>query len=247
MRGILVGWLIEVHLKFKLLPETLFLTINLIDRYTEKGSLIARTQYQLVGVTAMLIASKYEEIYAPEIKDFAFITDDAYTRIDILAMEQTMLRTLDFNLTAPSPYRFLERYAKLSESDDLIFYYARYVIELTLLDVKLYKWSPSLIAASAIYLAKKVMKRNAPWNEFMAVQTNYAEFQVRDCARELCYLLTNACNKQEPFCSLNSKFSLPKFMEVAKIVPHTQGMGPTNPVNKQGAQSKEEVVRLDKY
>ncbi len=67
MRAVLVSWLIEVHMKFKLLPETLFLTVNLIDRYTEKKQ-VSRTNYQLLGVTAMLIASKYEEIYAPEVR-----------------------------------------------------------------------------------------------------------------------------------------------------------------------------------
>jgi len=84
MRKILVGWLIEVHLKFKLLPETLYLTVNLIDRYCERKH-INRANYQLVGVTAMLIASKYEEIYAPEIRDFVYITDKAYTKEQILA------------------------------------------------------------------------------------------------------------------------------------------------------------------
>jgi len=66
MRSILIDWLIEVHLKFKLLPETLYLTVNLIDRYLAK-ELIPRNKLQLVGVTSMLIASKYEEIYAPEV------------------------------------------------------------------------------------------------------------------------------------------------------------------------------------
>ena len=64
MRAILIDWLVEVHLKFKLMPETLYLTINLIDRYLEKET-IMRNKLQLVGVTAMFIASKYEEIYAP--------------------------------------------------------------------------------------------------------------------------------------------------------------------------------------
>jgi len=74
MRLILVEWLIEVHLKFKLLPETLFLTINLIDRYCMVKDVL-KNEYQLLGVTAMLIASKYEEIYPPEIRDFVHITD----------------------------------------------------------------------------------------------------------------------------------------------------------------------------
>ena len=83
MRTVLVDWLIEVHLKFKLLPETLYLTVNLIDRDLALES-VSRKRLQLVGVTAMLIASKYEEIYPPEIKDFVFVTDQAYNRDDVL-------------------------------------------------------------------------------------------------------------------------------------------------------------------
>lgn len=83
MRSVLVDWLIEVHLKFKLLPETLYLTINLIDRYLSRVK-VTRKRLQLVGVTSMLIASKYEEIYPPEIKDFVFVTDQAYNREDLL-------------------------------------------------------------------------------------------------------------------------------------------------------------------
>lgn len=79
MRQILVDWLVEVHLKFKLLPETLFLTVNLIDRFTFLKQ-VKRNDYQLLGVTAMLIACKYEEIYAPEIRDFVYMTDKAYTK-----------------------------------------------------------------------------------------------------------------------------------------------------------------------
>ena len=84
MRQILIGWLVEVHLKFKLLPETLFLTVNIIDRYTLYKQ-VKRTDYQLIGVTAMLIASKYEEIYAPEIGDFVYMTDKAYSKAQMLA------------------------------------------------------------------------------------------------------------------------------------------------------------------
>jgi cyclin B len=112
MRAILIDWLIEVHLKFKLYPETLYLTVNLIDRYLEKEE-VMRQHLQLVGVTAMLIASKYEEIYAPEVRDFVYITDKAYTKEEILKMEYKILTTLNFNTTTSSSYRFLERIYKL--------------------------------------------------------------------------------------------------------------------------------------
>jgi ssDNA-specific exonuclease RecJ len=93
MREILCDWLIEVHLKFKLLPETLYLTVNLIDRFLSTTS-IYRNKLQLVGVTAMLIASKYEEIYPPIVSDFVYITDNAYKREEILEMEEKMLKKL---------------------------------------------------------------------------------------------------------------------------------------------------------
>jgi cyclin B len=152
MRAILIDWLIEVHLKFKLLPETLFLTVNLIDRFLEKSS-IQRTKLQLVGVTSMLIAAKYEEIYAPEVRDFVYITDKAYTKEEILKMEQLILMTLDFNITAPSSYRFLERFTKIVNGDMLMFNLARYLIELPLIEYRMLKYTPSNIAASAVYLA----------------------------------------------------------------------------------------------
>ncbi len=116
MRAILIDWLIEVHLKFKLLPETLFLTVNIIDRYLEKEQ-VQRTKLQLVGVTSMLIASKYEEIYAPEVRDFVYITDKAYSKEEILKMEFKIITALDFNLTFASSYRFIERFCKVANTN----------------------------------------------------------------------------------------------------------------------------------
>jgi len=156
MRAILIDWLIEVHLKFKLLPETLFLTVNMIDRYLEKV-LIPRTKLQLVGVTAMLIASKYEEIYAPEVRDFVYITDKAYTKEEILKMEYSMLTSLEFNVTSPSSYRFLERFTKIINADMPMFNLARYLIELPLIEYRMLKYTPSNLAASALFLAQKIM------------------------------------------------------------------------------------------
>ena len=82
MRRKLIDWLIDVHMKFKLLPETLFLTVNIIDRYCERNQ-VKKKNYQLLGVTSMLIASKYEEIYPPELRDLVYICDKAYTENDV--------------------------------------------------------------------------------------------------------------------------------------------------------------------
>lgn len=108
MRAILIDWLVDVHLKFKLLPESLFLTINLIDRYLSRER-VGKEKLQLVGVTCMLIASKYEEIYAPIVSDFVYITDNAYSKEEILRMERKIISTLNFDLQITSSLRFLER------------------------------------------------------------------------------------------------------------------------------------------
>ena len=97
-------------MKFKLLPETLFIAINMIDRYTERNQ-ISRKDYQLIGVSCLMIAGKYEEIYPPNISNYIYITDNAYSKEQILECEMKVLTCLDFNITFPTPLRFLERYS----------------------------------------------------------------------------------------------------------------------------------------
>lgn len=87
------------------------MTTNLIDRYLSINS-VSRKNLQLVGVTAMLLAAKYEEIWAPEVQDFVFISDNAYSRDQVLTMEKNMLNSLKFNLTVPTPYVFMVRLLK---------------------------------------------------------------------------------------------------------------------------------------
>ena len=78
MRSILVDWLVEVAEEYKLLPQTLYLTINYIDRFLSVMSVL-RGKLQLVGTACMLVASKFEEIYPPEVTEFVYITDDTYS------------------------------------------------------------------------------------------------------------------------------------------------------------------------
>ena len=113
MRAVLIDWLIGVHLQFHLLQETLYTTVAILDRYLQHDvKKISRSKLQLVGVASMLIAAKYEEIYAPEVKDFVYITDRAYTERDVLKMEIRVLSVLNFNLGRPLPLHFLRRASK---------------------------------------------------------------------------------------------------------------------------------------
>jgi cyclin B len=214
MRAILIDWLIEVHHKFKLVPETLFLTVNILDRYLDKHT-IERNRLQLLGVGAMLIACKYEEIYAPEIRDFVYITDKAYSKEEIIAIEFEILRVLEFNVTVVSSYRFMERYARLVSLEDRGSHLARYLIELALVEYKMLRYNPSLLAASAIYLTHKILKKPNAWPEVLVSNSRYRDVDLKHCAKDLCMVLQGAekCSMQ----SVRKKFSLPMYGGVSKI------------------------------
>lgn len=92
MRTVLIDWLNEVHLQFHLFTETYYLTVGIIDRYLRDYTKTSRKNLQLVGVAAMFLACKYEEMYPPMLKDFVFITDDTYTSTQITHMEQQILK-----------------------------------------------------------------------------------------------------------------------------------------------------------
>uniref|UniRef100_G0U9K1 Cyclin 6 n=1 Tax=Trypanosoma vivax (strain Y486) TaxID=1055687 RepID=G0U9K1_TRYVY len=116
MRMILVDWLIDVHLKFKLHPETLYLTVNIIDRYLSAvntnrtpGQFVARTKLQLLGITGILIAAKYEEIWPPEVKECVYICANTYTREEVIRMERDICSVLSFRFTVPTPFPFVVR------------------------------------------------------------------------------------------------------------------------------------------
>ena len=114
MRSVLIDWLIQVHLKFHLLQETLYLCVQIIDAYLQLVD-VPKMQLQLVGVTAMFVASKYEEMYVPAIDDFVYMTDNTYTKSDIRQMEISILRTLDFMIGKPLPLHFLRRFSKAGQ------------------------------------------------------------------------------------------------------------------------------------
>ena len=112
MRAILIDWMVEVHLKFKLQAQTLYIAVNVLDRFLER-KIVVRDELQLIGCTALWTASKIEEIYAPEVQDFVLISDRAFKRSDLLAMEGQMLNVLGFTMTFPTHYIFLTRFARV--------------------------------------------------------------------------------------------------------------------------------------
>jgi cyclin B len=215
MRQILVDWLVEVHLKFKLSPETLFLTVRLLDRYLAVKT-VKRSKLQLAGVTCMLLAAKFEEIYAPEVRDFVNITDKAYSKAEILDTEVCILNALQFRIQTVSPYFFLCRFLQVMKYGKTHTFLAQYILELTLVDYRMLKYPPTHLASAAALLANKIMRISPPWPGTLTKHTRNTEASLKTCAKEMCALLQGA--EKSSLQALRKKFSSDKYGGVAKLL-----------------------------
>lgn len=157
-RDILVNWMIKIHNQFNLLPETLYLAVNIMDRFLSI-KLVDLDRLQLVGTVSLFIASKYEEVYSPSCKNFASVTDGACCEEDIVDGEIYVLQTLNFKLDYPNPMNFLRRISKADEYHMDCRTVAKYLLEITIVDFRFLGIPPSKCAAAAFFLAKKMMGR----------------------------------------------------------------------------------------
>uniref|UniRef100_A0A8R1DWF5 Cyclin N-terminal domain-containing protein n=1 Tax=Caenorhabditis japonica TaxID=281687 RepID=A0A8R1DWF5_CAEJA len=162
MRRILVDWLIQVHLRFHLLPETLHLTVFILDQMLAKKN-VSKADLQLLGISAMFVASKFEEVFLPDIYDYEFITENTFNKKQILAMEQTILNTLQFDLSCPSSLVFSRCISRVLSEDEEItvdqqaFFYtyniSKLIGELALLESVMTSVPRSHIAIAAMIIA----------------------------------------------------------------------------------------------
>ncbi|ROV87682.1 hypothetical protein VMCG_10557 [Cytospora schulzeri] len=158
MRSILMDWLVQVHNRFTLLPETLFLTVNYIDRFLS-SKMVSLGKLQLVGATAIFVAAKYEEINCPSVQEIVFMVDGGYTVEEILKAERFMLSMLQFELGWPGPMSFLRRISKADDYDLETRTLAKYFLEVTIMDERFVGCPPSYLAAGAHCLARLMLKK----------------------------------------------------------------------------------------
>jgi len=229
MRGILVDWLVSVQQKYKLKSETLFLAVSLLDRYLEQKA-TARRYLQLVGVTALLIAAKFEEMYPPQISDLVYVTDKAYSRDDIIKMEVSILTALDFKICNPTPMHFLERYQTVNGCNEAHRGLAQYLLELALPDYNMLKYGASCRAASAVFLSNKLLRQTPAWKAAAVKHSHFTEAMLKDCAKEMCALLENA--EFSPLQAVRKKFSQLKYHSVAKLNFTGTANPPTQPAEE---------------
>ena len=233
MRAILIDWLIDVNLKFNFKPETLYITIQIIDSYLSLKK-IKRCNFQLLGVTALLIACKQNEIIFHKLKEYVYITDNAYTENDIKNMEFNILKTLNFNILNPSSLSFFEIYSNKSgfSQDKKKFNLGQFLMESFYLDENCLKYSASTIATTVQYIVMKYFKMDnykecynqklfniktiEEFENKYAKSSNYAIHIIKECAKDICN-----CINELPRGNLKStlrKYSNDTFDNVTKLL-----------------------------
>ncbi|XP_068190956.1 G2/mitotic-specific cyclin-B1 [Antennarius striatus] len=215
MRGILLDWLVQVNLKFRLLQETMYMTVGIIDRFLQDHP-VPKKQLQLVGVTAMFLASKYEEMYPPEISDFAYVTDRAYTTAQIRDMEMTILRVLKFQIGRPLPLQFLRRASKICEVTAEQHTLAKYLLELTMVDYEMVHFPPSMVASAALALTLKVLDAGE-WDVTLQHYMNYTAESLIPVMAHIAKNVVKVNDGLTKHMAVKGKYSTSKQMRIATI------------------------------
>ncbi|ODV94322.1 hypothetical protein PACTADRAFT_51180 [Pachysolen tannophilus NRRL Y-2460] len=210
MRSILVDWMVEVHMRFRLLPETLFLAINIMDRFMSK-EIVQVDKLQLLATGSLFIAAKYEEVYSPSIRNYAYVTDGGFTEDDILNAEKFILEILDFNMSYPNPMNFLRRISKADDYDIQSRTIGKYLLEISIIDYKFIGILPSLCSASAMYISRKMLGR-FDWNgNLIHYSGGYREEDMKQCCEMIIDYLVSPIIHEEFF----KKYASKKFFKVS--------------------------------
>lgn len=221
MRTVLIEWLIQVHQRFQLAQETLYLTVSLVDRFMSK-TVVSHDKIQLVGVAALLVASKYEDTYPPHLKHLCALTEDAYTKEQVIDMEQLLLSTLDFDLGCPLSLHFLRRGSRAAYSDCYIHGLSKYLLELALPHASMMSFLPSKQAAASLHVSREVFKLADGWNPTIQFYTGYSLDDIMPCVDALKQLLKES--NSSPFQVVQKKwahsrnFKISRYDELIKYI-----------------------------
>merc|ERR1712038_941883 len=231
MRAVLTDWMVEVHQQFTLLQETLYLSVAILDRYMQlQAANITRKKLQLVGVTSMFIAAKYEEMYAPEIGDFVYITDNAYSESQIREQEVEIIKHLNFCLERPLPLHFLRRFSKVAQVDTTIHNLAKYLMELAIVEYKFCHVPPSKLAAASLAISMMAYENDGDvtlqqlWNSTIEHYTFYPLSSLTNLIQELAnHLLQVSTQEPNRLMAVRKKYSDKKFIRVS-VSPEVVGL-----------------------
>ena len=214
MRSTLINWIVGLHSYFSYNEDTLFLTVNIIDRFISTKSL-PKDKFQLLGVSSFLIASKYHEIMPASTEILHELTDKYYSEDDIISFENEILKVLNFNVSLPTCfdlYQFMSVILNYNKKD---FYLGMYLLEAFLVDFNSTKYKPMIISEAACYLVqaiKKALNENKGEIDWIKLGNN---IEIKQCAIEM-YINSRDIIKTE-YKIVVEKFLKEKFMRISEI------------------------------
>lgn len=193
MRATTIDWIISLGCEFRTINLVVHITVLLLDKFLSI-SVIQAKNLQLVGAACFFIACKYEEVYPPKIRDIVYTLDGAGTKSDLVDMEALIMKTVDYQLGAPTASVFLYNLVNMLPKDLFhnSFNLASYCIELSLLTTATLKFSYSIVAASSLTLARIMLEIDDPWPKKMVKFSNLDFYEMEECILFLSSLLSEA-------------------------------------------------------
>jgi G2/mitotic-specific cyclin 1/2 len=211
MRTSLVDWIIQLHYAFKFCLETLYLTINIVDRFLSVRP-VPSAHLPLVGIAALFIAAKYEEIIVPSVEQILKAANNCNTPEEVFIVERCILRELEFDLNYPSPLNFLRRISKADDYEMFGRTLSKFFMELSLLNNEFLNYLPSKITAASMYLSRIMLDR-PEWTPNLRHYSGYHEDELKECVSLLIQSLASPPKKWNR--SVIDKYALPKFGKVS--------------------------------
>ncbi|KAI1423029.1 cyclin-like protein [Xylaria sp. FL1777] len=240
MRSVLMDWVVQVHARFGLLPETLFLTVNYIDRFLS-NKVVSLAKLQLVGATAIFIAAKYEEINCPSVQEIVYMVDGGYTVEEILKAERFMLSMLDFELGWPGPMSFLRRISKADDYDLATRTLAKYFLEVVIMDERFVASPPSYIAAGAHCLSRLILHKG----EWAPAHVHYSGYTYQQLKPLVAMLLDCCRHARKHHSAVFDKYSDKRYRHASTYVEEEIMRGYTLPFEQRVSMSIVEYLNSE--
>ena len=214
-RAVVVEWLSNINHHFNLSNETLFMSVNIMDRFTSKKKIFLDI-YQLVGIASYLIASKYEDTNPPSLDDLSYISKKIYNNNDIILMEKEILTTLNYDIFMVSSYHFFSYFYIVSElNNKKLFYLGHLILEICLLNIEIMSYNQSLLAIGALLIAKKCLQIKGGTNN-IKIFYNYNEKEIKEIQKKIVLFLTQIVYNDKKNLIME-KFERNKYMCVSHI------------------------------
>ena len=214
-RAVVIEWLSYIVHYFSQSNETLFMSINIMDRYISKKK-ISLNIYQLVAISSYLIASKYEDTFIPSIDDLIYISKNIYNHNDITTMEKDILNILNFDIFSVSSYQFFSSLYLMSNiNNKILFCLGHLILEICLLNIEIMSCEQSLLAIGSFLIAKKSLEIKGGLPNIKLIY-NYNENDIKEIQKKI-VLFLNKIVYSDKNCLILEKFEKKKYLSVSYI------------------------------